>query len=333
MKRDIVLSAVAHNQTEYIPYNIELTKETARLYQEATGIAPEQFDSHAGNHILKCGFDRGETIAPGLFKDEFGVVWERPANEDIGMMQSLLLSEPYLGEFELPFVDEKYIKQQCEAAMKFAGDRFTFVRLPSTMFERAWSLRGFDNMLMDLITEPEFSTKLLTMITDRCIEILKIALEYPFDGVYLADDFGTQKGLLISPNTWENMFRPQYKRLLDFVKSKGRITCLHSCGNIYTILGQLIDIGLDIYQTVQPEIYDLEKLKKNFGMDLTFYGAISTQRVLPFGTTQELRDTVRRTLDILGKNGGFIAAPTHKIPPDTKPENISVLIEELKNQH
>jgi uroporphyrinogen decarboxylase len=94
----------------------------------------------------------------------------------------------------------------------------------------------------------------------------------------------------------------------------------------------MIDIGLDIYQTVQPEIYDLSKLKTDYGKDLTFWGAISTQKTLPFVGPNELKDIVKQTINIMGVNGGYIAAPTHKVPQDVPVENIIALIEVLKEQ-
>ena len=114
------------------------------------------------------------------------------------------------------------------------------------------------------------------------------------------------------------------------VKSRGKIVALHSCGNITDLLPEFIDIGLDIYQTVQPEIYDLSRLKAEFGDRLTFWGGISTQRDLPFDTPDVLRMKIDRTIAVLGASGGYIAGPTHRLPPDIPIENIRTLVDALR---
>jgi len=125
---------------------------------------------------------------------------------------------------------------------------------------------------------------------------------------------------------------PGLKQMFAKVNDAGKAVALHSCGNISEILGDLDDIGLDIYQTVQPEIYDLAKLKADHGKSLTFWGAISTQKTLPFVSPDELKDIIRKTMDTMGTDGGYIAAPTHGVPKDVPAENIIALVEVLKEQ-
>jgi uroporphyrinogen decarboxylase len=120
--------------------------------------------------------------------------------------------------------------------------------------------------------------------------------------------------------------------MFEKVKLTGRTVALHSCGNLSDILGDLIDIGLDIYQTVQPEIYGLKEVKENFGAHLTFWGGISTQKVLPYVTPDEVKKIARETIKILGKGGGYIAAPTHQIPADVPVENVIALAEAFREQ-
>jgi len=116
------------------------------------------------------------------------------------------------------------------------------------------------------------------------------------------------------------------------VKGKGLIVSQHSCGDIHEIFSNLIDAGLDVYQTFQPEIYDIKGIKDKFGKDLTFWGGISTQTLLPFALPEEVRRVTRQTMEILGREGGYIAAPTHSIPGDVPAENVMAMIEVLKNQ-
>jgi uroporphyrinogen decarboxylase len=136
----------------------------------------------------------------------------------------------------------------------------------------------------------------------------------------------------MSPETWRRFIKPGLAKMFERVKKSGKVVALHSCGDINKILGDLIDIGLDIYQTVQPEIYDLKKLKAEYGKSLSFWGGISTQRLLPFAKPEEVKATVKDTISILSNYGGYIASPTHQVPADVPPENIIALVEALKNQ-
>ena len=121
-------------------------------------------------------------------------------------------------------------------------------------------------------------------------------------------------------------------RMFEKVKRSGRFVSLHSCGDIHELFPELIDIGLDVYQTFQPEIYDIHTVKRDFGKHLTFWGGISTQRVLPWVTPDEVKRIARETMAVMGKGGGYIAAPTHDIPGDVPPENIIALAEAFQEQ-
>lgn len=332
-KANRVKNALAHGQTDKVPYNIELTKEMEKNIERELSLEAGSFFDWAGNHIEKCGFETEEEITPGFFKDEYGVVWDRTGmDKDIGTITKMTFDEPEICGYTFPGVEKEVIKEKCMRFVTKGKDTFKFAKLGMTLFERAWSLRGFENMLMDLMLEEEFVHELFTRITQRNMQILDIALEYDFDGVYFGDDYGQQTGLLISPDTWRKCVKPYLRILFEKAKTKGKIVCLHSCGNISGILSDLIDIGLDVYQTVQPEVYDLKKLKKEFGANLCFYGGISTQRDLPFKTPNEIYSIVKETMRILGEGGGYIAAPTHRVTPDTPAANILAMAEVLRKQ-
>ncbi len=332
-RSDAVKKAILHEESDYIPYNIELTREVEARLETEMGLKAGGFFEWAGNHIEKCGFETGETIRPGFYKDEYGVVWDRSGQDkDIGIMAGVIFPEPEIDLYAFPSVDRAGIEAKCQKFLAVERDTYKFAKIGTTLFERAWSLRGFENLFMDFMLEESFSHALLERIADRNIEILDVVLRYDFDGVYFGDDYGQQTSLLMSPDTWRKFIKPQLKRMFDLIKSKGKSVCLHSCGNIYAILGDLIDIGLDVYQTVQPEIYDLQSLNKEFGSSLAFYGAISTQRDLPYKDAGEIKSIVKETMRVLGSGGGYIAAPTHRITGDVPVDNILAMIDAFKNQ-
>lgn len=325
--------ALAHKSTDIVPYNIELTSQELEKVSHAAGISEKDFFEFAGNHIEKINYNQLCALGSGRFRDEFGVIWKRGGKDkDIGMIENCLLNEPCLDGFVFPEPDEKAVRMQTETYVNNSRDTVKFGKLGTTYFERAWSLRGLETFLMDLALYPEFVEKLFDRILQYNLGVIDIALQYDIDGFYFGDDYGQQGGLILSPKMWRKFIKPGMSAMFERVKNAGKIAALHSCGDISLILSDLIDIGLDVYQTVQPEIYDLKTLKNHYGKNLSFWGAISTQQTLPYVKPEELRKIVKNTLDILGKDGGYIAGPTHQVPDDVPAENILTLIQVLKNE-
>ena len=327
-----VLAALNHKSNGKLPYNVELTSEKRKILCSEIRIAEYDYFSWAGNHIEKADFNTGSYVKPGFYKDNFGVVWNRTGiDKDIGVVEEYLVNEDNYKSYKSPKVDTEYIKSVTQSLVCSKRDTFKLGKISMTLFERAWALRGMENLLEDFYINPEITEHILDQVLEYNMQILDTALVYDIDGFYFGDDFGTQASLIMSPEIWREFIKPRYKVMFEKVKSSGKVTALHSCGNIKMLLGDLIDIGLDIYQTVQPEIYNLTEIKDEYGKDLCFWGAISTQRLLPFAKKDELLDTVTRTIDILSKDGGYIAAPTHQVTPDISNENVLTLIELLKS--
>lgn len=333
-RRERVIAAVAHKQTDFVPYQIGLTKQEHD--KVAAYLGDDNFEEKMNNHISSTYYDGYPTeITPGsgYWKDDFGVVWNRNGvDKDIGVIDGLVIKEPDIDTYQFPTLDEARIRKEYEELANRNDGTFKMASISFSMFERAWTLRGMENFLMDMALEPKFADALLDAIMEYNMRIVDIALEYNIDGFYFGDDWGQQKGLIMGPQYWRRFIKPRMAALYEKVKSKGRIVIQHSCGDISEIFPDLIDIGLDVYQTFQPEIYDLRKTKKEFGNYLTFWGGISTQRLLPYATPEEVKRCAWETIRIVGENGGYIAAPTHSVPGDVPPENIVALMEAFHNQ-
>ena len=333
-KRERVVNAIRHVQTDITPYNIGFTHQEHE--KVAAFLGDPDFENKIGNHLSSVYYDGYLTeITPGsgYWRDDFGVVWNRNgADKDIGVIDGCVLPEPSLLNYQFPVFDEKKLRQEYEALVNSADDTLRFGNIGFSMFERAWTLRGMENLLVDMITEPEFVDELLDAITEYNLRIIDIALEYDIDGFHFGDDWGQQVGLIMGPNYWRRFIKPRMARMYSRVKSKGKFVSQHSCGDIHEVFPDLIEIGLNVYQTFQPEIYDLRKVKKEFGSHLTFWGGISTQRLLPFATPEQVKDKVRETMKIMNVNGGYIAAPTHAVPGDVPPENIVAMMEVFKEK-
>ncbi len=127
---------------------------------------------------------------------------------------------------------------------------------------------------------------------------------------------------------WQDI-KPRVCAMYTAVKAHGKRVFIHSCGKVDELFPDLIACGLDVFNPFQPEVIDVEQAKREYGRDPTFFGGISTQRTLPYGTVQQVRDEVRRLIEIVGRDGGLIAAPAHAIPGDARPENIEAMLEAL----
>jgi len=332
MKRERVISAVAHKNTEPVPHDIDLTVPVAEKICDYLKMQKEDLWDYFDNHIEEAKYRKGEYVEKDLYQDPFGVLWNRSIDKDIGVIKKYILKEPEMGSYRVPEPNLDYVDEITTKMFEVNKDSYKFGKIGFSLFERSWSLRGLENFLADLAGEEKFVFELLEQILDYNMKIINHALKYPLDGFFFGDDYGQQRGLMMSPKTWRKFIKPCLKKMFEKVKSTGRTVALHSCGNLSDILGDLIDIGLDIYQTVQPEIYDLKEIKEKFGAHLTFWGGISTQKVLPYVSPEEVKKIARETIKILGKNGGYIASPTHQIPADVPVENVIALAEAFKEQ-
>lgn len=334
MKRERVKAAVAHTQTGFVPYNIELTSEELAKVAKYTGVRKEDFYDWVGNHIEKASCNIGGSyIRQGFFRDEFGVVWDRSGlDKDIGNVNEILLKEPDLSGYCFPEPDCDVIQRTVKKLVENGKDTFKVAKIGLSFYERAWSLRGMENLLMDFILEPAFAEELFENILHYNLKVIDVAVGFDIDGFYFGDDYGQQTGLIMSPEIWRRFIKPGLAAMFERVKRSGKVVALHSCGNIEKLFGDLIDIGLDIYQTFQPEVYDIEKIKSEYGGQLAFWGGISTQKLLPYAKPEQLKAEVRKIMAVMSRNGGYIASPTHQVPADVPAENIVALAEVLKDQ-
>ena len=186
------------------------------------------------------------------------------------------------------------------------------------VFERACLLLGMENALAAMLTDPETMDELLGCIADYKVELIRRFDEAAaLDMLWYGDDWGGQERLLVSPQTWRRLIKPHTKRIYDAARQRGMLVNQHSCGKIEAIFGDLVELGMDIWNFCQP-CNDLAALKRAYGDRVTFQGAIDSQHVLdrPGVTPDEVRAEVRRRIDQLAGGGGYIAEPSHGVPYD-----------------
>ncbi|MGB9895681.1 MAG: uroporphyrinogen decarboxylase family protein, partial [Thermoproteota archaeon] len=197
------------------------------------------------------------------------------------------------------------------------------------LFEIAWQLTGFNEFLVMMIKGDKRVEKILDKLNEIRLRQARLLLEANVDVIYDGDDVGAQSTMIISPSLWRKYLKPRYKTLSDLIHSKGKYFFFHSDGWIEPIIPDLIEIGVDILNPVQPETMDPLKIRKMCGNKLAFDGTLSIQRTLPFGKVEDVRKEVRKRIRELGRTG-LILGPSHAIQPDVPLENIIAIYETVK---
>jgi uroporphyrinogen decarboxylase len=333
-KRDVVKTVLEGGRPPYTPWSFRFTAEPKAALCSHFGCQPSELIRHTGCHILELGSEIGffETVGPDLHKDVFGVVWDRSMDKDIGMPASYLLNEPAdLDRLEFPDPQHPRFFEDIERRIEEFPDRFRLFDIGFSLFERAWTLRSMEQLLMDMIEEPEFVHALLTRIADYNIAQVEKALEYEIDAVYFGDDWGQQRGLIMGYEKWKEFLLPQLRRMYGVVRKAGKFQFIHSCGDVDELFPDLIASGLNCFNPFQPEVMDIESLHAKYQGRLTFWGGLSTQRTLPHKGADDVRDESERLLT-MGRQGSYIFSPAHAVESDVPMQNILTFIEAAQNQ-
>lgn len=330
--RERVYAALNHQQPDKVPYDIGFThKAHAKMVEFYDD---PDFDSRLGNCLTLLGLTPLEgwrEVEPDIWEDEFGVRWDRSIDKDIGNVCNQCISPQTLDDFKFPDPDDPSRYDGYAAVLENRSDRFIVVNLGFSLYERAWTLYGMENLMMAMILDKAFVHNLLDRILDFNLRLIEHACTYDIDAMMFGDDWGTQKGLQMGPALWREFIKPRISQMYGRVKAQGKFVFIHSCGKVDTLFPELIECGLDVFNPFQPEVMDVFEIKKQYANRLSFFGGISTQTTLPFGSVEQVQNEVRRLLD-MGRGGGYIASPAHAIPADAKPENIAAMIDILQNQ-
>ncbi len=233
-------------------------------------------------------------------------------------------------KFPDPFAEGRYDDVD-EKIATYKNDYGVIGDLETAIFETSWYLTGLEKFFMDMLIRPPYFDKLLDTVMNIHLEIGKEMIRRGVDMIWAGDDFGGQNGLLMDPVQWREIFKPRMKYMFEeFRKVNPDIKIAwHTCGSVVDLIPEFIEIGLDILNPLQPLAKGMEPefLKREYGKDLIFFGGICVQELMPNGTPQQIKDEVKRRVEILGKGGGYILAPAHNIQDDTPIENIMAFFE------
>ena len=354
--RDRVLMALNHEKPDRCPMQISFTPEFVTRLKNDMGLADDDFHNpHGGGntYVLERTLDEDMLLTSvgwansyyatevysddGVsYTDEWGVGWKNIAYETpfgkghyTEIVGHPLADDEAIDSYQPPDPNRPELFVEAERVIKEYKDEYWIVGVAvTTIFETAWALRGYEKTLMDLVVNPDLVEELFDIPFHYHLTAAKRLVEMGVDMIWIGDDVGAQDRMLISLQTWRRFFKPRMATFISTLKSinPDLKVAYHSDGNIYPIIPDLIEIGLDVLNPVQPRCMDPEKLKREYGDKLCFWGSMDEQYTLPFGTPAEAEREVITRLRTLGKNGGLIIGPTHHVQLDTPLENFWAMV-------
>jgi len=331
--KERVARAVAHQETDFTPYNLGFDGDLRDRLVALTG--DERFDRDLISHFAYASIGYPETaerVDANHYTDAFGVIWEEAIAGELGVVRDPILKEPSLRGYEFPATHVPGLFDGFADQIAAHPDEYVTWGIGFSLYERAWSLRSIESFLLDMVEHPAFAHELLDRICEFNLALIDQACRFPIDNVRFGDDWGSQRGLIMGPKRWREFIKPRFARMVQRALSYGKTTFLHSDGDIQEIIPDLIEVGLTILNPVQPDVMDIYQVKREYGKDIAFHGGVSVQHFLPDSTAEEVRQGVRRLIKEVGAGGGFVIAPTHSLGNDIPGENLVVLVEEFADQ-
>jgi uroporphyrinogen decarboxylase len=238
---------------------------------------------------------------------------------------------------DFPFPDPLADGRYDDAAMvieKYQDDYFVIGDVELTMFDMMQQLVGMEKLLVDMAMGADYIEPLIDKCKEFALAVGKKLISMGVHGIWTGDDFGAQNGMLISPRMWRQYFKERYRQVYADLKAVNPDVLImqHCDGAVAPILGDWIEVGLEVFNPVQPNVpgHEPEDLKSKFGDRMSFWGAIDQQKLLPFGTPEEIEADVKAKIDVLGRGGGYMVAPAHIIQADAPMENVEAFIAAAK---
>ena len=337
--KERVLTAINHEAPDRVPVTNRFTPEIATQLADIVGVSPEDsFDLEVAlGHDMLCTKEIGISNTYKIecneknvdeYVDEFGIVknlLQYPGGSYLEMVRHPLEDLDAWSSYEFPDPDQQiHLQRQFEdfrkSIEKFGKTHAIVGGVTCTILEGAEMLRGMSRILMDFYENEDFLNELMDKLMHYHFKVGKRLIELGVDILYIGDDAGTQQSMLISPGLWRRFLKPRYDYLCrEWKKIRSDVAlAFHTDGHVEPIVADFVDIGLDMLNPVQPGCMDDEKLKREFGNKLTFWGGINVQSTIPFGTPADVVAEVRDRIRIFGPGGGFVISCAHNVQPNDR---------------
>lgn len=332
--RERTFMALSHEEPDRPPISATYTPEIAGTLREAFGQPEEDLGYVMGNDLIKTtvGMENSYYLSDTpTYTCPFGVEWRNVSNytgaytEIIG---GALRDDPdgaKLRAYRIPDPDDPALYAHVrEAVQRYGGEKFIIGSCQCSIFETAWYLHGLEDTMMDMAADEDYAGELFDKIMEFPLRAGLHMIEAGADMIWLGDDVATQQNMMMSVPMWRKYFKTRYARIFEQFRRtrKDIFIAYHSCGNCTDILDDMVEIGLDVLNPIQPLAMDPYGIKRRFGRKLTMFGAIDVQELMPNGTREQIIRTVRDYKKYLGAEGGYILSPAHHLQSDTSLENI-----------
>ena len=355
--RERVRAALNHEEPDRCPMQISFTPEFAeRLRPQVGSHSGNAHNPHGGGNTyeLERALDEDmlltsvgwansyyQQFEPGaMYTDEWGIGW-RVQEYDTKFGKGIyteVVTHPLAEDDAIecyiapdPTRDDLY--RESEWAIREFKDEYWMVGATvTTIFETAWALRGLEPLLIDMMVNPELADRILDIPYNYHLTAARRLVEMGVDMIWTGDDMGGQQGMFLSPGLWRRFMKPRMSTFIRTIKdiNPELKVAYHSDGGIYPIIEELIEIGVDVLNPIQPACMDPARVKADFGERLCFWGTIDEQHTLPFGSPDDVRQEVGQRLRTIGKDGGLIIGPTHHVQLDTPLANFWALVETIR---
>ena len=260
--------------------------------------------------------------------DDWGIEWTRIDGFNQISKYPLINAGPeQMLRYKFPYDRRDPLVDLMKPVMELRRDYFVGCDVSPCVFEMYWRLQGMEKTLMELSLQRDLAKEMMRRCTEFSIALSEAACRrFDLDWLWLGDDAGGQRSMLMSPDMWRDMVKPFLKQNADVAKRRGLYAAFHSCGAVRPIIPDLIEIGLDVLNPIQPACMDPAELKSKYGDKLCFWGSMDEQHTLPFGSATDVQAEVQTRLNTIGKHGGLILGPTHHVQLDTPLENFWAMV-------
>ena len=341
--KERVLCALAHQTPDRPPMQLSFTQEfRQRLQSDYPGLEGLS-DSHEIDIALGCdllltgvGWMNSYNQPGERYVDEWQVGWRSAAYQTAygtGRYTEVdthpLSDDAAISSFKTPDPHRSELYDAAKHLVARYGKIYwTTGVVKTTIFECAWALRGLEQLMMDFYLDPDLAHAVLDIPLSYHVEAAKHLVDIGVDMIWIGDDVGTQHGMMIAPDTWRTFLKPRMASFIDDVRAvrKDIVIAYHSDGVITPIIDELVEIGVDVLNPIQPNCMDPHTLKQRYGDQLSFWGGIDQQHILPFETPQAVYANTKHMIAILGEQGGYIAGPTHNVQLDVPLDNLRMMI-------
>jgi uroporphyrinogen decarboxylase len=339
-RKERLIAAMKRQPLDRFPVQIDFSPLMLDIIDKAYGVpqrGEEELLPYIDNHIVygwvndTYGMLRKRTkIKEKIVYDNFGCGWDM-TQEGIFPAVHPLEDESKVSKYEWPNPNEQSLMDIAEETLRRYGKDYIVSSYQVTLlFERAYALRGYENFLCDMMVNEDMAEDILENITKYQVEIAKRYVRLGVTCGRTGDDYGTQNAMLFSPKVWRKLIKPRLKRIVSVYKDAGLPVIHHSCGHVLPIIDDLAEIGIDMLNNVQPESMSRESLMP-FADKISFYGGISTQKVLPNGDEEAIYREVKECMETLGSKGGYLLSPGISIISDVSIRNLNILLRALND--